>query len=201
MIAALTYWPDVIRGGREYPPEPVDLTVLPPFLNGLLADLPWWNHDWRVGHVEPGVPLEIGSDHRGHPAGFTEVSVPGTVGPGDGESLPFVAKVGFAGDQLIRFQAKIADVVIGPAVAPAGRPEPHPFGRLFTGLMDLRGIPVKRMAWQTERSRSTIWMLRDGMYNPDPPLVREIAEALGLSEADVRVIAGLDTAGPREEAP
>ncbi|MEU3973376.1 helix-turn-helix domain-containing protein [Streptomyces bacillaris] len=203
VIAALTYWPDVLWGGREYPPEPVDLTVLPPFLNGLLADLPWWNRDWKVGHVEPGVPLEIGSDHRGHPARFTEVSVPGTVSPsdGDGESLPFVAKVGFVGDQLIRFQAKIDDVVIGPAAAPAGRLEPHPFGRVLTGLMDLRGIPVKRMAWETERSRSTIRMLRDGRHNPDLPLVREIAEALGLSEADVRVIAGLDAVAPREEAP
>ncbi|MFE7458116.1 XRE family transcriptional regulator [Streptomyces sp. NPDC057554] len=185
----------------------MDLTVLPPFLNGLLADLPWWNRDWKVSRVEPGLPLEIGSDHRGHPARFTEVSVPGTVGPGDGdgdgdgESLPFVATIGFAGDRLIRFQAKIDDMVVGPAVAPAGQPEPHPFARVLTGLMDLRGIPVRNMAWETGRSRSTIQMLRSGRHNPEPLLVQEIAGALGMSEADVSIIAGLDTDSPREDTP
>nr|MDT0523137.1 helix-turn-helix transcriptional regulator [Streptomyces sp. DSM 41633] len=189
VIAALTYWPQVLHGGGKYPPDPVDLTVLPPFLNGLLADLPWWNRDWKVSRVEPGLPLEIGSDHRGHPARFTEVYVPGTVGPGDGdgdgESLPFVATIGFAGDRLIRFQAKIDDMVVGPAVAPAGQPEPHPFARVLTGLLDLRGIPVRNLARETGRSRSTIQMLRSGRHNPEPLLVQEIAGALGMSEADV----------------
>ena len=46
--------------------------------------------------------------------------MPGTVGTDGGESRPFAAKVGFAGDRLIRIQAKIGDVVLGPAVAPAG---------------------------------------------------------------------------------
>ncbi|MFF8413997.1 hypothetical protein [Streptomyces omiyaensis] len=54
----------------------MDLTVLPPFLDGVLRELPWWNRDWRVGHVEPALPLEIEGDHHGLPPGFTEVSVP-----------------------------------------------------------------------------------------------------------------------------
>jgi hypothetical protein len=192
VIAALTYWPGAIWGGQKNPPDPVDLTVLPPFFNEVLHDLPWWNRDWKVSHVEPGLPLEVGSDHHGHPSRFTEVSVPGTVGSGGDESLPFVAKVGFAGDRLIRFQAKIDDVVLGPAVAPAGRLEPHPFARVLTGLMDLRGIPVKRMARETARSMSTIHMLRNGRHNPEPLLTQEISKVLGMPEADVRVIAGLD---------
>ncbi|CCK24912.1 hypothetical protein BN159_0533 [Streptomyces davaonensis JCM 4913] len=195
VVAALKYWPEIIWGGQENPTDPVDLTVLPPFFNEVLKDLPWWNRDWKVSHVEPARPLEIESDHHGHPSRFTEVSVPGTVGSGGGESLPFVAKIGFAGDQLIRFQAKIGDVVLGPAVAPAGRLEPHPFARVLTGLMDLRGIPVKVMARETARSMSTIHMLRSGRLNPDPLLAQEIAKALGMSEADVRVIAGLENAG------
>jgi hypothetical protein len=101
VIAALTYWPGVIWGGQKNPPDPVDLTVLPPFFNEVLQELLWWNPDWKVSQVEPGLPLEIESDHHGHPSRFTEVSVPGTVGSSRGESLPFVAKVGFAGDQLI----------------------------------------------------------------------------------------------------
>ncbi|MFF1300937.1 MULTISPECIES: helix-turn-helix domain-containing protein [unclassified Streptomyces] len=197
VIAALRYWPGVIWGGQKNPPDPVDVAVLPPFFNGVLQEFPWWNRDWKVRDVEPGLPLEIESDHQGHSSRFTEVSVPGTVGSGGGEILPFVAKVGFAGAQLIRFQAKIGDVILGPAVAPAGRLEPHPFARVLTGLMDLRGIPVKAMARDTARSMSTIHMLRSGRHNPDPLLTQEIARVLGMSEADIRVIAGLGDGSAR----
>ncbi|MER7849789.1 XRE family transcriptional regulator [Kitasatospora sp. NPDC096077] len=195
VIAALRYWPGIIWGGQKNPPDPVDITVLPPFFNEVLQDLPWWNRDWRVDHVEPGKPLETGRGRYGLLSTYVEVFVPGTVGSGGGESLPFVAKVGFAGERLVGFQAKIGDVVLGPATVPAGRPEPHPFARLFTGLMDLRGISVKEMALATARSMSTIHMLRGGSTNPDPELVQEVAWALGMTEADVRVIAGLDDGG------
>ncbi|SEN89737.1 helix-turn-helix domain-containing protein [Actinacidiphila rubida] len=191
VIAALRYWPGVIWVGQKNPPDPVDMTVLPPFFNEVLQGLPWWNRDWKVVRVQPGTPAETG-DHRCDAAvRFTEVSIPGTVTAGNGESLPFVAKVGFTGERLIRFQAKIGDVVIGPAVAPAGRSEPHPFGRILTGLMDLRGIPVKDMARAAGLSMSTIHMLRRG-DNPHLMLVRRIAGNFDLSEADLRVIAGLD---------
>ncbi|WP_314612614.1 helix-turn-helix domain-containing protein [Streptomyces stackebrandtii] len=191
VIAALRYWPGVIWAGQKNPPDPVDMTVMPPFLNEVLQDLPWWNRDWTVDRVQPGFPTETG-EHLCDPAvRFTEVSIPGTVASGNGESLPFVAKVGFTGDQLIRFQAKIGDVVIGPAVASAGRPEPHPFGRMLTGLMDLRGIPVRDMARAAGLSLSTIHMLRRG-HNPNSLHARLIAGILDMSEADVRVIAGLD---------
>ncbi|MFD0264081.1 XRE family transcriptional regulator [Kitasatospora indigofera] len=196
VIAALRYWPDVLWAGQKNPPDPVDMAVLPPFLNEVLQDLPWWNRDWKVDRVRPGNPDETG-DHRRDPAvRFTEVSIPGTVVSGNGESLPFVAKVGFTGDRLIRFQAKIGDVVIGPAVAPAGLPEPHPFGRMLTGLMDLRGIPVRDMARAVGLAASTIHMLRDG-HNPDLLQARLIARVLNMSEADVGVIAGLDDGSTR----
>ncbi|MFE6710928.1 multiprotein-bridging factor 1 family protein [Streptomyces sp. NPDC057695] len=191
VIAALRYWPGVIWVGQKNPPDPVDVTVLLPFFNEVLQDLPWWNRDWRVDRVQPGLPAETG-DHRCDPAvRFAEVSVPGTVVSGQEESLPFLAKVGFTGDRLIRFQAKVGDVVIGPAVAPAGRLEPHPFGRILTGLMDLRGIPVSEMARATGLSMSTIRMLRHG-HNPNLQQARLIAGILDMSEADVRVLAGLD---------
>ena len=198
VMAALTYWPGVIWVGQKNPPDPVDLTVLPPFFTEVLHELPWWNRDWKVSHVEPGLPLEIDSDHHGHPSRFTEVSVPGTVGSGGGESLPFVAKVGFAGHQLIRFQGKIGDVVFGPAVAPAGQLEPHPFAKVLSGLMDLRGIPVRAMAMEARRSMSTIHMLRSGRLNPKPLLIQEIAKSLAMPEADLRVIAGLDDGSTRQ---
>lgn len=192
VIVALRYWPGVIHSSQKHPPDPVDLTVLPPFFNEVLQDLPWWNRDWKVSDVEPGVPLEIESDHDRSMTRFTEVSVSGTAGSGSGESLPFVAKVRFTGDQLIRFQAKIGDMVLGPADALAGRLEPHPFAAVFSRLMDLRGVAVKDMARQTARSMSTIHMLRSGRLNPHPVLAKEIAKALDMSEADINAIAGLD---------
>lgn len=159
--------------------------------NEVLHNLPWWNRDWKVDRVQPGSPAETG-DHRSDPAvRVTEVSIPGTVASANSERLPFVAKVGFTGDRLIRFQAKIGDVVIGPAVAPAGRSEPHPFGRVLTGLMDLRGIPVREMARAVGLSMSTIHMLRRG-HNPNLLQTCLIAGILDMSEADVKVIAGLD---------
>ncbi|WP_344559712.1 helix-turn-helix transcriptional regulator, partial [Kitasatospora saccharophila] len=191
VIAALRYWPGVIWVGQKHPPDPVDMTVLLPFFNEVLQDLPWWNRDWKVNRVQPGLPAETG-DHLCDPAvRFTEVSIPGTVASGTGESLPFVAKVGFTGDRLIRFQAKIGDIVIGPAIAPAGQSEPHPFGRMLAGLMDLRGIPVRDMARAAGLSMSTIHMLRHG-DNPTLAQVRLIAGILDMSKADVRIIAGLD---------
>ncbi|MFF2353091.1 hypothetical protein ACFVVL_25300 [Kitasatospora sp. NPDC058115] len=114
--------------------------------------------------------------------------------PVDMTVLPLVAKVGFTDDRLIRFQAKMGDVVIGPAVAPAGRPEPHPFGRILTGLMDLHGISVRDMARAAGLSISTIHMLRHGQH-PNVLQARLIAGILDMSEADVRVIAGLDDGG------
>jgi hypothetical protein len=192
VIAALTYWPGSIVPGRKFPPDPVDLTALPPFFNDVLQDLPWWNRDWKVTHIEPGIPLEIASDHDRSNTRFTEVSVPGTVSSDSGETSPFVAKVRFESDQLIRFQAKIGDIVVGPAHAPAGQLEPHPFARVFARLMDLRGIPVRDMAMEIARSMSTIHMLRSGRLNPHPVLVKEIATVLHMSQEDIAAIAGLD---------
>jgi hypothetical protein len=192
VIAALTYWPGVIVPGRAFPPDPVDFTALLPFFNDVLQELPWWNRDWTVIHVEPGLPLEIASDHDRSTTRCTEVSVPGTVSSDSDETLPFVAKVRFEGDQLIRFQAEIGDIVLGPAHAPTGQPEPHPFAKVLTKLMDLRGIPVRDMAEQTARSMSTIHMLRSGRLNPHPVLAKEIATVLHLSPEDITAIAGLD---------
>ncbi|RKS79885.1 hypothetical protein BZB76_1364 [Actinomadura pelletieri DSM 43383] len=189
VIAALTYWPDLLY---EDDPEPADLTVLPPFFNGLLQDLPWWNRDWKVVHAGPGHPMEIESDYKLSTTRFTEVSVPGTISSGSGESLPFVAKVRFTRDQLVRFQAKIGDMVLSPAQTAAGQLEPHPFATIFARLMDVRGISPRQVARLTFRAEATIRGLSGGSRNPHTVLVREVAGALGLSEADLRAIAGLD---------
>jgi hypothetical protein len=191
VLKALTYWPGIVHAER---PEPVDLAILPPFFNGLLGELPWWDATWRVTQVEPAYPREVASDHDRQKNRFTEVSVPGTLGAAAGRVLPFFARVRFEGDRLLRFQAKIADMVIGPALTEAGAPEPHPFGAVLRKLMDNRGVSVKELAEQTARARSTINAARTGWHNPHPVLVREIARALGIPEADLTAMAGVEDA-------
>jgi hypothetical protein len=72
---------------RAEKPEPVDLTVLPPFFNDLLGELPWWKTTWQVTQVEPAYPREVASNHDRQKNRFTEVSVPGTLG-GDAGQTP-----------------------------------------------------------------------------------------------------------------
>lgn len=189
MIEALTYWPGLVHAVE---PTPVDLGVLPPLFNELLDEWPWWDRAWRVTRVEPARPREIARDEPRAVSRFTEVTVPGTVSRDAGKTLPMSARVRFSDDQLIRFQAKIGDIVIGPGSAAAGVPEPHPFGSVLATLMDLRGISVQEMAVRCARSMSTINMVRSGGWNPHQILVAELAEALEMSEKDLLTIAGLD---------
>ncbi|MFD8593409.1 helix-turn-helix domain-containing protein [Kitasatospora sp. NPDC059646] len=88
-------------------------------------------------------------------------------------------------------------MVLGPAVAPAGQTEPHPFARVLTDLMAERGIPYRDTATGAGLSMATIRMLQAGRLNPSPLLVRPIAEVLGMSEADVAIIAGVGGGGAR----
>jgi hypothetical protein len=191
VLKALTYWPGIMHLEK---PEPVDLAVLPPFFNDLLGELPWWKTAWQVTQVEPARPCEFASDHDRRKNRFTEVSVPGTLGGDAGRTLPFFARVRFEGDRLLRFQAKIAAMVVGPALAEAGAPEPHPFGAVLRKLMDNRGVSVKELAIRTARAMSTINAARTGWRNPHPVLVQEIARALGIPEADLAAVAGVEDA-------
>ncbi|GHJ48302.1 hypothetical protein Cs7R123_56440 [Catellatospora sp. TT07R-123] len=189
VLNALNYWPQYLDVERR---QEVDLTVLPPFFDGLLRELPWWNPAWRVTQVEPAVPREFPSEHVRQRNRFTEVSVPGTVGTDDGTATAFVGQVRFEGDRLLRFQAKVGGVVIGPALAEAGSPERHPFGALLHRFMDNRGLSVKDLAHATGRAMSTIAGLRSGWRNPHPVIVQEVAEALDLPAADLAAIAGVE---------
>ncbi|MBE1490881.1 helix-turn-helix domain-containing protein [Plantactinospora soyae] len=187
VVEALRYRPGVVHAVT---PAPVDLAVLPSFFNELLGELPWWNRAWRVTQVEPAHPRET-PWNRGR-SGAVEVSVPGTASCGAGDVLPFSGQVRFKRDRLIRFQAKLGDVVIGPGAAPAGTPEPHPFGTVFSRLMDLRGISVREMAMGSGRSMSTINGLRSGYLIPHRKVLAHVPEVLKMSAEDLAAIAGLD---------
>jgi hypothetical protein len=186
---ALTYWPGLVNSEES---KHVDLAVLPPFFNGLLGELPWWDSAWRVTQVEPARPREFARDDGRGRNRFTEVSVPGTLGGDTGQTLPFLGRVRFEGDRLVRFQAKVGDVIVGPALSEAGAHEPHPFGAVLRALMDNRGLSAKDLARRTYRAVSTIYAVHVGGRNPHPVLVREIARALDIPEADLVAIAGVD---------
>jgi hypothetical protein len=193
VVEALTYWPGVVHAE---PPPPADLSVLPPFFDKLFGELPWWNRAWRVTEVGPAYPNAVPQSQPFKGAQFVEVTVPGSVGGDAAEGLPFSARVRFAERRLLRWQAKIGDVVIGPGLAPAGEPEPHPFGRVFRGLMEARGLSAEQAAERSWRARSTINRLRKGNLIPNPALVADVARALDMSVADLAVIAGLEPADP-----
>jgi hypothetical protein len=173
---------------------PADLSVLPPFLDELLGELPWWNRAWRVSEVGPAYPNAVPHPKPAGVAQFVEVTVPGSVN-GDGtEGLPFSARLRFADDRLLRWQVKVGDAVIGPGLAPAGEPEPHPFGPVFRGLMEVRGLSVRQAARQSLRAESSIKRLRVGNLIPHPALVADVARALEMPAEDLAVVAGLDPA-------
>ncbi|WP_144122721.1 helix-turn-helix domain-containing protein [Catellatospora sichuanensis] len=188
VLLALNHWP---RYKHTQPQPQVDLTALPPFFDGLLRELPWWNPTWRIIHVEPAYPHEFPSERDRQRNRFTEVSVPGVLGA-DGTTAAFVGRVRFEGDRLLRFQAKIGDVVLGSAVAEAGKPEPHPFAALLRGFMDNRDMSVQDLAYATERAMATIAALRHGAHSPHPVIVAELARALDLPAGDLAVIAGVE---------
>ncbi|GAA1657934.1 helix-turn-helix domain-containing protein [Actinoplanes couchii] len=186
VLAALTYLP---RFNQRL--EPVDLTPLIPFLNELLDDLPWWNRDYRVTRVELVLPHEIPDYPGGRLKRFTEVSVPAMLTDGAGHELPFFGRIRFEGDILRRFEAKVGDTVITPALRPAGVQDPHPFGPLLEALMANRHHSTSDLANGAGLSRSTVRWLGSGGLRPHPNLVRHLAEALGLPEADLAAIAGV----------
>jgi hypothetical protein len=191
VVEALTYWPGIVHAEA---PAPADLSVLPPFFDELLGELPWWNRAWRVTEVGPAYPNAVHRPEPSEVARFSEVTVPGLVDGDAAERLPFSARVRFADDRLLRWQAKVGAAVIGPGLAPTGDPEPHPFGPVFRGLMEVRGLSVHQAARRSLRAESTIKRLRAGNVIPNPALVADVARALDMPAEDLAVIAGLDPA-------
>src|SRR5690349_24976083 len=81
-----------------------DRSVLAPFLDTLLGELPWWNRAWRVTEVGT---VRSSSSSMGLPPGavqVVEVTVPGSLGGDAGEVRPFSARVRFLEDRLLRWQ-------------------------------------------------------------------------------------------------
>jgi hypothetical protein len=193
VVEALTYWPRVVHAK---PPTPADLSVLPPFFDELLGELPWWNRAWRVTEVGPAYPNTARQSKQSGVAQVIEVTVPGLVDGDAAERLPFSARVRFANDRLLRWQAKVGGAVIGPGLAPAGEPEPHPFGPVFRGLLEVRGLSVSQAARRGQLADSSISRLRAGNLIPPPALVADVARALDMPVEDLAVIAGLDPADP-----
>jgi hypothetical protein len=187
ILEALTFR-EMVWG--EAPPESVN-GLLPSFFNELLDELPWWNRDWRVTAARTPRRLGFESDDPGHLSRISVVAVPGTASHPDGRTLLFSGTVRFTGDRLLAFDAKIGDRVITPAVEPADKYEPHPFGAVLTRLMENRELAPGTVARRTFRAQSTIRMAQAG-YDPHRVLVAELAKALGLDVADLLAVAGLD---------
>jgi hypothetical protein len=170
--------------------------VLETFFNSLLGGLPWWDQAWQVADVGPARHSSSSLALSPEKVQVVEVTVPGFLSRGTHEAQPFSARVRLLEDRLLRWQMKVGDMVVGPALAPVGEPEPHPFGAVVRLLMESRGVPLAEVAHQTGRSMSTIRKLQDGRLVAERRLVDKLARALDLPAADLAVIAGLDPADP-----
>ena len=183
---------------RDAPPAEltVDRSVLATFLDTLLGELPWWNRAWRVAEV---AEVHKSSSALALPPGdvqVVEVTVRGSLGGAAGEVQLFSARVRLLEDRLLRWQMKVGDTVIGPAVAPTGEPEPHPFGAVFQMLVEMRGLSLREVAWRAGRADSTIMKLLHGALVPERALINQLARALNVPAANLALIAGVDPADP-----
>ncbi|WP_235213165.1 helix-turn-helix transcriptional regulator [Amycolatopsis sp. MJM2582] len=70
------------------------------------------------------------------------------------------------------------------------------FPEILRGLMDTRKLSPRVISRASARAESTIRQLLNGNIPPSPDIVRDIAPALQIPEADLLVIAGLETSGP-----
>jgi|SRR4051794_18043400 hypothetical protein len=77
-----------------------------------------------------------------------------------------------------------------------GRNRLHPFGPVFRGLIEVRGLSVRQAARRSLRAASSINRLPAGNLIPHPALVADVARALDMSIEDLAVIAGLNPADP-----
>ncbi|MBO3737422.1 helix-turn-helix domain-containing protein [Actinoplanes flavus] len=181
-IEALRHWPRYAHTSRTE----VDTGVLVPLLGELLDGLPWWDRSWRVtsaGHADPVDMTRI--DVVPDPV---EVAVPGTVGRAGGEELPLSARIRIHGDRLVRFEAKVGDLVIGPGREPAGKPERHRFGVVLTALMKSHGISRPEMARRCGLAQSTIAAAMGGR-RPHERVITLVAAQVGMTAEDLTALA------------
>ncbi|WP_422771467.1 helix-turn-helix domain-containing protein [Plantactinospora sp. WMMC1484] len=171
-------------------------SVLATFLDTLLGELPWWNRAWRVAEVGEVCKSSSARAMRPGRVQVVEVTVPGSLGGDAREIQTFSARVRLLEDRLLRWQMKVGDTVIGPAVAPAGELEPHPFGAVFQMLVEMRGLSRGEVALRTGRAQATIMKLRHGALVPERALIEELARALNVPAANLALIAGVDSADP-----
>ncbi|MFF5085520.1 helix-turn-helix domain-containing protein [Actinoplanes sp. NPDC000266] len=94
---------------------------------------------------------------------------------------------------LTQFEARIGDVLIGPPVRPG---DPHPFGAIFSALMDRRGISGKEMAHRCRLAESTVAKMRAGRAVPrERKRIADLAAALDMPVGDLAAIVGLPEDG------
>jgi hypothetical protein len=109
--------------------EADDRTALAAFLDERIRRWPWWDRAWTVVTIQQVQPRRITE-------WLHTLTVDGLVGRGAEETLPLSVFLRVAGSRLDRFEVRVADVLIGPLIR---HDDPHPFGSIFSALMDRRG--------------------------------------------------------------
>ncbi|GAA2501066.1 helix-turn-helix domain-containing protein [Winogradskya humida] len=151
-------------------------------LNERVGRWAWWDRSWRVTEIREVQDREING-------WLHHVTISGVLGREAGETLPVSVFARVAGPHLDRFEVRVGDTVIGPPIRDS---DPHPFGAIFSALMDRRGISRRDMARRCYLAESSVAKMRAGYLVPRrPDHLAALAAALDLSVGDLRAIAGL----------
>ncbi|WP_328475481.1 helix-turn-helix transcriptional regulator [Actinoplanes sp. NBC_00393] len=164
--------------------ETGDRNVLIALLHERISQWPWWDGAWRIIEIQEVHPRQIAE--RLH-----TVTIVGMLGRDEGATLPLSVFTRVAGSRLDRFEVRVGDVLIGPPVRDS---DPHPFGSIFSALMDRRGISREEMARRCGLALSTVAKMRAGYLVPEQPdRLASLAAALEMPVGDLMAVAGLHT--------
>jgi hypothetical protein len=159
-----------------------DWAPLAAFLHERIRRWPWWDCAWTVVTIQQVQRRQIND-------WLHTVTIDGLVGRGAEETLPLSVFVRVAGPRLDRFEVRVGDALIGP---PIRHSDPHPFGSIFSALMDRRGISREEMAFRCKIAESTVAKMRAGYLVPrQRDRVADLAAALEMPVGDLMAIAGL----------
>jgi hypothetical protein len=159
-----------------------DCEVLVALLRERIGRWPWWDRAWRVVMVGEVHPRQINE-------WLHNVSIDGAVGRDTGETLPLSVFMRVVGPRLDRFEMRVGEALIGPPVRAS---DPHPFGSIFSTLMDRRGISRQEMAFRCKLAESTVAKMRAGYMVPrQRDRVVDLAAALEMPVGDLMAIVGM----------
>ena len=142
----------------------------------------WWDSSWRIVTIREIRTQQINE-------WLHNVAIDGAVGRDAAEMLPLSVFIRVAGSRVDRFEVQVGETLIGP---PIRFKDPHPFGSIFSALMDRRGIARQEVAFRCKLAESTVAKMRAGYMVPrQRDRVVDLAAVLEMPVGDLMAIVGM----------